>query len=96
MKKILLKIEGMTCSACSTGLEKYLNKQNGIEIATVNLIMATANIEYDETTINIEQIENFIKDAGFKFSTDVKMYFNVVEQTVYVVADDGKQLKIEF
>ena len=66
MKKIILSISGMTCSACSSGLEKYLNKQNGIEIATVNLIMATANIEYDETTINIEQIENFIKDAGFK------------------------------
>ena len=27
MKKIVLNIEGMTCSACSNGLEKYLNKQ---------------------------------------------------------------------
>ena len=27
MKKVLLKIDGMTCSACSSGLEKYLNKQ---------------------------------------------------------------------
>ena len=26
MKKAILKIEGMTCSACSNGLEKYLNK----------------------------------------------------------------------
>ena len=41
-------------------------------------------------------LDGKLKDAGFKFSTDVKMYFNVVEQTVYVVADDGKQLKIEF
>lgn len=30
MKQVLLKIEGMTCSACSNGLEKYLNKQEGI------------------------------------------------------------------
>ena len=66
MKKIILSISGMTCSACSSGLEKYLNKQNGIEIATVNLIMATANIEYDENVVNLEKIENFIKDAGFK------------------------------
>ena len=29
MKKTILNIEGMTCSACSNGLEKYLNKQNG-------------------------------------------------------------------
>ena len=26
MKKIILSIDGMTCSACSNGLEKYLNK----------------------------------------------------------------------
>ena len=28
MKKIILSIDGMTCSACSNGLEKYLNKQD--------------------------------------------------------------------
>ena len=39
MKKVLLKIDGMTCSACSSGLEKFLNKQDGIETASVNLIM---------------------------------------------------------
>lgn len=27
MKKIILNIEGMTCAGCSSGLEKYLNKQ---------------------------------------------------------------------
>ena len=43
----------MTCSACSTGLEKYLNKQDGIKTATVNLVMNNANIEYDEKKINI-------------------------------------------
>ena len=47
MKKVLLKIDGMTCSACSSGLEKYLNKQDGIVQASVNLIMNNANIEYD-------------------------------------------------
>ena len=30
MKKIILAIDGMTCSACSNGLEKYLNKQNAM------------------------------------------------------------------
>ena len=45
MKKVLLKIEGMTCSACSSGLEKYLNKQDGIKQANVNLVMNNANIE---------------------------------------------------
>ena len=66
MKKIILKIEGMTCSACSNGLEKYLNKQNGIINANVNLVMANASIDYDENILNQEKIEKFVKQAGFK------------------------------
>ena len=66
MKKINLSIDGMTCSACSNGLEKYLNKQNGILNATVNLVMANATIEYDEKILNQEKIEEFVKEAGFK------------------------------
>ena len=66
MKKIILAIEGMTCSACSNGLEKYLNKQNGIYNAVVNLVMANAMVEYDEKILNQEKIEEFIKQAGFK------------------------------
>lgn len=66
MKKIILSIDGMTCSACSNGLEKYLNKQKGILNATVNLIMANASIEYDEKILNQTKIEEFIKKAGFK------------------------------
>ena len=66
MKKIILSIDGMTCSACSNGLEKYLNKQDGIISAGVNLVMANATIEYDENMLNQTKIEEFIKKAGFK------------------------------
>lgn len=66
MKKIILSIDGMTCSACSNGLEKYLNKQNGIFDTSVNLVMANATINYDEKILNQEKIEKYIKQAGFK------------------------------
>ena len=65
MKKVLLKIDGMTCSACSTGLEKYLNKQDGVK-AIVNLVMNNANIEYDEKLYTVEDLEKFIAKAGFE------------------------------
>ena len=52
MKSIILAIDGMTCSACSNGLEKYLNKQNGIFNSSVNLVMANATITYDEKILN--------------------------------------------
>ena len=66
MKKKILNIEGMTCSACSAGLEKYLNKQDGIELATVNLVMSQAQIEYDEKKIGDSDLDRFVKEAGFK------------------------------
>ncbi len=66
MKKIVLKIGGMTCSGCSNGLEKYLNKQEGIENAVVNLVMANALIEYDEKKVNRKQLDKFVEEAGFK------------------------------
>ena len=66
MKKVLLKIDGMTCSGCSSGLEKYLNRQEGIKNATVNLVMNNANIEYDDKKLNIADLEKFIEKAGFK------------------------------
>ena len=65
MKKIILNIEGMTCSACSNGLEKYLNKQEGVINASVNLVMATALIEYEDN-LSIKDLNRFVKEAGFK------------------------------
>ena len=66
MKKVVLNIEGMTCSACSNGLEKYLNKQKGVNNATVNLVMATALVEYDDSQITIKDLNRYVKEAGFK------------------------------
>lgn len=66
MKKVTLKIGGMSCSACSNGLEKFLNKQEGIYEASVNLIMNNATIQYDEEVLNIEGLGVLVKKAGFE------------------------------
>lgn len=65
MKKVILKIEGMTCSACSSSLEKYLLKQKGIDDALVNLVMSSASISYEED-ITIDDLNKFVSEAGFK------------------------------
>jgi len=64
MKQMMLKIGGMTCSACSSGLEKYLKKQPGIKDVSINLVMSVATISYEG--INRKEIDNYIKEAGFK------------------------------
>ncbi len=66
MKKVILSIEGMTCSACSSGLEKYLNKQAHVLDASVNLVMATASISYEDDVLSMDDLERFVKEAGFK------------------------------
>lgn len=65
MNKVILRIGGMSCSACSSGLEKYLRKQEGIETASVNLVLQQAFIEYDDYK-TLEDLERFIKEAGFE------------------------------
>ena len=48
-------------------LEKYLNRQKGIKTASVNLIMNNASIEYDNTKINLEQVEKYIEKGICQF-----------------------------
>jgi len=65
MKRVRLRIDGMTCSACSNSLEKYLLKQEGVIDAVVNLVLQEVSIEFeDNITINI--LEKYIGEAGFK------------------------------
>ena len=64
MKKVILKIDGMSCSACQNRVEKYLNKQDGVK-AAVNLVMAQALIEYDEEKVSLSDLDRLIKEAGY-------------------------------
>lgn len=64
MKKIALRIGGMTCSACSSGLEKYLSRQEGVSSASVNLVLSLATIEYEN--LSKKDLERFVKEAGFQ------------------------------
>jgi len=66
MKKDVIKISGMTCAGCSSGLEKYLNKQSGIIKAEVNLVMSNATIEYDEKLADLDKISEYVRQAGFR------------------------------
>lgn len=56
---------GMTCAACSSRIEKVLNKQEGIELATVNLANETATIEYNPGLIGESGVIDVIKRLGY-------------------------------
>jgi len=84
--RVVLSIKGMSCSACSGGLEKYLNKQDGIIDASVNLVLAQANIAYDDK-LSISDLERFVKEAGFESLGiyDEKKEFRNQERKIYPI-----------
>lgn len=64
-KQIQIKIEDMTCAACSQRIENQLNKSNYIKNAGVNLATDTATVEYDESDISTKEISDIIKNTGY-------------------------------
>ncbi len=62
----LLKIEGMTCTACAKAVERVSKKLPGVEEANVNFATEKLNITYDETKVNLLQIQNAVEKAGYK------------------------------
>src|SRR5699024_10201414 len=58
-------IQGMTCAACSTRIEKVLNKQSAIKEANVNLTNETANVTYLPGLMNEHEIIDRIRKLGY-------------------------------
>ncbi|NIK12615.1 heavy metal translocating P-type ATPase [Alkalibacillus almallahensis] len=71
-----LDVYGMTCAACSSRIEKVLNKQNGVETASVNLTTESASIQYNPGIIDpdtlIEKIQKLGYDAAPKAEAEEK------------------------
>ena len=65
MAKQKFNITGMTCSACSAHVEKAVNKLEGVETATVNLLANTMSAEYDEKIISPEDIITAVIQSGY-------------------------------
>ncbi len=58
-------VTGMTCSACSSRVEKVVNKLEGVEKASVNLLTATMDVVYDESIVQAEGIIAEVEKAGY-------------------------------
>lgn len=61
-------VTGMTCSACSSNIEKNVRKLEGVVEANVNLLANTMNVEYDEKKVDINLISKTVSDVGYSAS----------------------------
>ena len=60
-----LAISGMTCANCSGRVEKELNNQPGVKLATVNLATERATIEYEADQTSVEKLIDSIEAIGY-------------------------------
>ena len=65
-EKIELDIHGMTCAACSTRIEKGLNRTKGVDTAFVNLTTESGVVEYQPGAITIDDILQKVKKLGYE------------------------------
>ncbi len=59
-----LSITGMTCAACSTRIEKVLNRMDGVE-ATVNLALESAKVTIHNNQVHTEDLLKKIRKLGY-------------------------------
>lgn len=64
-ERVDLPITGMTCAACANRIERKLNKQTGVEKASVNFATARATVSYDPNKTNVADLVQTVKDVGY-------------------------------
>lgn len=65
MAKAILKVKGMHCASCSVLIDKLLIKQPGVISVKTNYGSEKTAVEFDESKINLVQIDGFINKLGY-------------------------------
>lgn len=65
MKKERYEVTGMTCSACSSRVEKCVSGLDGMEKVTVNLLTGSMQVEYEEGKLNSDTVIKTVEHAGY-------------------------------
>ena len=96
MATTTLKVEGMTCGACTSSVESGFKGVSGVGNVSVSLVMERAVVQHDPATISADQVTEIIEDRGFDaevLSTNAPSAGN--GETVEIDAEsDGTPLSI--
>ncbi|GAA9752559.1 copper-translocating P-type ATPase CopA [Helicobacter pylori] len=99
-------IEGMTCTACSSGIERSLGRKSFVKKIEVSLLNKSANIEFDENQTNLDEIFKLIEKLGYSpkktlakekkgfFNPNVKLALAVVFTLFVVYLSMGAMLSL--
>ncbi len=65
METLRLPVTGMTCAACSSRVQRVLQKQPGVTDASVNLMMKSATVSFDPSAVSPDALVRAIEGAGY-------------------------------
>lgn len=95
MTKITLPVKGMTCASCVSIVGRAIKKTPGVTNSSVNLATEKADIEYDDSQVSIDTINQNVTKFGY--SLDI----SPVQKTEHVEHNDhldtlSKQIRFLF
>jgi len=61
-----MKVGGMTCGNCSRSVERKLSATPGVTKATVDLVNASATVEYDADMVKPETLADAVRQLGYE------------------------------
>ncbi len=65
MKKNEIKLDGLNCKNCALKIEKNISELDGINFIQVNLEDSNLIVEYDDSRVDLKDIEEEIKELGY-------------------------------
>ncbi|MCA0986542.1 heavy metal translocating P-type ATPase [Guptibacillus algicola] len=65
-ERVELDIHGMTCAACSTRIEKGLNRTKGVDSASINLTTESGIVEYQPGVVTVDDVIQKVKKLGYE------------------------------
>ncbi|PMC37910.1 heavy metal translocating P-type ATPase [Bacillus sp. UMB0899] len=85
-KETTLQIQGMTCAACATRIEKGLKKIEGVEEANVNFALEKTNIKYNPDITDVGKFKEKVQSLGYNVVSE-KMEFDITGMTCAACAN---------
>jgi len=83
-QKVRFQIEGMTCQACASRIEKVLNKKDFVESAGVNFASEEAQVVFDDSQTSADDIAKIIEKTGYGAKEKTEDALPQPEETAHV------------
>jgi Cu+-exporting ATPase len=94
---IRIPVSGMTCAACQSRVQRTLQKQPGVEDASVNLMMKSATVTFDRAAISPERLVEAIRETGYgaELASPDQTAFEEQEARDRATAEEFRELRLK-